>query len=347
MNRYFITDLVCVLAGILLPVLSCHNNSPSKEGSVKSDKKLVSEKPLDREIPNDIKLNRDTLKTPEITQIGEEDNVRRYPTKLKFTSGKIIDVRDIDPYRALPYKLAWEAEDRLDRNYDLSELSIKEQDRILKGSRINTDAFRERTYLKLMTKEPVISIARDKVAISYHASYYSNSEDILATEGYALVYDNNGNKLYEIQDKKDGFYDCQLSEDGKYLMQKYGTDYGEDGGGQLESGFKFYDGNTGEKICELELGKREVSTYGFYFCTDIFQMESGKENETELFVLSLVNRIMYKNSVNTERFLQYPIILYRGYDELKNTCNPVALEKAGYEKINLITPIKTQGYDKN
>lgn len=201
---------------------------------------------------------------PDIQLLGREENPMRYPFKIRFATGKIIDIRDIDPYRDLPYKQLQDIHGGYERLYDLTELSKREQEAALSGARINAEAYRDGNYLRILTKAPVIEVQNGITAIAYHASFYSNIEDILATKGHTLIYDHNGNLLQDIKDDQDGFYDIRLSADGQYLMQKYGTAYGEDGGGQLEMGFKFYDTSTGEMVFDCDLGKdNNLMGYGF------------------------------------------------------------------------------------
>ncbi len=210
---------------------------------------------ISTDVEADQKKISDSIPIQKVALFGEEENDSRYPYKIRFVSGKVIDVRVVDPYSDLPYESLRTVEGGFERLYELSDLSVKEQESILEGSRINPDAWRDGRFLRMLTKPPVVEISDSKTVISYHASIYSNQEDILATQGYALVFNKNGKLLHTLQDKKDGFYDIRLSSDGKYLMQKYGIDYGEDGSGQLDRGFRFYDTDKGEMIFEWELGK--------------------------------------------------------------------------------------------
>jgi hypothetical protein len=269
----------------------------------------------------------DTL--PSIIQF-DTDNLRRMPVKLRFRSGKVIDIRAENPYLGLPYPVIHMDEDSLEYLFELSDLGRVAQSMLLTGARLNEDAllfdlggiqwlceesglgekysqlrseraldlervlselyhfgkyevyehrvrenklpigFRDDAafanagfYLRAWVNVPRVEVQFDRAVVAYHITYYSNTEDILATQGYALIYDENGNEIQRLHDRKDGFYDIQLSNDGRYLMQQFGSNYGEDGGGQLNRGFRFYDVKSGELLLELELGKDQfITSYG-------------------------------------------------------------------------------------
>lgn len=198
-----------------------------------------------------------------IQLLGEENNPMRYPHIIQFTNGKVVDITEVDPYKDLAYPVLRQQNGGLNRLYDLVNLTKPEVESLLKEAHINEEAFHQMGFFRMFNKLPVVEAKEDKVAIAYHATYYSSEEDILSTQGYALIYDNEGNLIQKIEDREHGFYDIRLSADGQYLMQKYGTAYGEDGGGRLNMGFKFYDTDTGEMIFEWDLGRDQfISSYG-------------------------------------------------------------------------------------
>lgn len=269
----------------------------------------------------------DTL--PGIIQF-DTDNLRLMPVKLRFTSGKVIDIRAENPYRDLPYPVIYIDEDSLEYLYELSGLGKARQSTLLTGARLNEDALLfdmggmqwlcevnglGETYLQLRSQRsldlerilndlyhigkhevyehrvrenklpagfhddasyadsgyylrtwvnvPRVEVQSDRAVVAYHITYYSNTEEILATQGYSLIYDEYGKETHRIHNRKDGFYDIQLSGDGRYLMQQFGTNYGEDGGGQLDRGFNFYDVISGELLIEIELGRDQfITSYG-------------------------------------------------------------------------------------
>ncbi|MEM6394696.1 MAG: hypothetical protein AAF741_00010 [Bacteroidota bacterium] len=238
----------------------------------------------------------------EIILFGD-DNERRFPTKLKFISGNVIDVRDADPYRSLPYPRQGKDPDNLEHFYDLSALPRVEQDIVLKEARINENAFRETNYLSITTQVPRIEIADSIVVVAYHAYYYSNDEDILATEGVAIIYDEQGEEVTRITDKKDGFYDIRLSANGNYLMQKYGTNYGEDGGGQLDTGFKFYNTYTGKIIFEKSFGKDQfLDGFDFFFETNYAKYYRSKGQVFQHGLIDFLNRKVYTKNMDYDKY---------------------------------------------
>ncbi len=281
----------------------------------------------------DQKKTSDSIPIEIVVQFGEEENEMRYPAKLRFLSSEIIDVRDVDPYKDLPFPSIGEYENGIERYYDLSELSLEKQNEILAGSRINKDALRNTNYLRLVTNAPIVQIAGDKTVIAYQAYFFCNEEDILATQGYALIYDANGNILHKIHDKKDGFYDIHLSSDGKYLMQKYGTNYGEDGSGWLDQGFKFYDTDSGEMTFEWELGKDQFLS-GFDFlryaksCTNFYREEGS---EFDYFVIDILNGIVYKKTFNRKLLNDPGYVIFPSFIKSKKISD---LLNDGFIKVN-------------
>ena len=217
---------------------------------------------------------------------------------------KRLDIRHVNPYRNLPYLIDYMSEDSVDYQYDLSTLSIPEKEALLKGMRINEDALWEgKKYLKAFVKTPVVDAKGKTVAIAYHISYYSNPEDVLGTQGIVILYNDKGEEVRRIEDKKDGFYDILLSEDGKYLMQKYGFDYGEDGSGQLVRGFKFYNTETGEKIFEWELGKDQfLGGYNMFFNTYFATIYRIEGSRFEQYIVDYINKAIYLKSLDKRKY---------------------------------------------
>jgi len=249
-----------------------------------------------------------------------------------------LDIRHVNPYRNLPYPIDYMSEDSVDYQYDLSTLSIPEKEALLKGMRINEDALWEgKKYLKAFVKTPVVDAKGKTVAIAYHISYYSNPEDVLGTQGIVILYNDKGEEVRRIEDKKDGFYDILLSKDGKYLMQKYGFDYGEDGSGQLVRGFKFYNTETGEKIFEWELGKdRFLDGYSFfpntYYYVNYYRTE-GKYHH--YYIIDINNKNVYQKSMDRKKYSNdYPGYRETLFPTFLKTKEIKDLIKDGFKKIN-------------
>ena len=262
------------------------------------------------------------------------DNARLAPSKLRFTNGKVVDITEIDPYRKLRYKRLREDPDGFEHLYDLSDKPRDQQDEILADARINTDAYRESNYLRLLTQAPVIAIAGGKAAVAYHAFFYSNNEDVLATQGIVIVFNERGEEIRRIKDERDGFYDIKLSNDGKYLMQKYGTNYGEDGGGQLETGFKFYDLETGKLIYEKSFGKDQFLD-AFSFIPKVLDWVVIERNPNSTFELHLINlktRETYFFEGDLERHIANPMYLEKILEEFKERGEIRFLVKQGFKK---------------
>ena len=307
--------------------------SPKKKDKKPSEQKTDSVYPKEYDDPKGNDKTNKNQSPQKIVQYGT-DNARLFPAKLKFVNGSSIDVRDINPYKNLPYKAYRKDPDGFEHFYDLTDMSRAGQDEILKGCRINPDALRNSNYLRIFAKSPVVELSDSLVAIAYHIAYYSNEEDILGTQGITILYDNAGNEITRIEDKKDGFYDIRLSSDGKYLMQKYGTNYGEDGGGQLDTGFRFYDTETGERIYEWEQGKDPfIKNYGFIkeqpFLATSFRFE---KDYFDYYVYDLLSNSTYFFRGSREKFRNHEF-MQQLFAEVISDGNSESLLKQNFKKI--------------
>lgn len=270
--------------------------------------KIIEELVEDKEAGIEKKNNNDSIPhIPQVEIFGEDDNEMRFPTKVRFAGGEVIDVLQVDPYRNFPAKELKSWVGGLERLYDLSALTDQTKKQMLTGARLNKDAYCTDQYLRLLTKPPLIENSGGITAIAYHAAFYCGIEDIQATQGYALLYDIQGNLLHKIADKKDGFYDIRLSSDGKYLMQKYGYDFGEGGDGQLEEGFKFYDTGSGDMIFEWRLGKdRHLGGYDMFFDTNIALVFRREFPFHSQYYIDLENKTIYMKKMNLQEYSNNP-----------------------------------------
>ncbi len=333
-----------IISLVTLSLLSCKEKgkvSQNDQKKVETHKKIdsiISNTKVNSEIILDTNLisiaDKDSTKHKIVTRFGD-DNERRFPAKIQFISGKVLDVRKVDPYAHVFEKELKVWDGGLERLYDLNKISQEEKDRMLKGIRLNKDAHCTNNYLRLMTKTPRVEISGGKTIIAYHAAFYCAEDEILGTQGYALIYDKYGNLLRRVKDRKDGFYDIRLSSDGKYLMQKYGYDYGEGGEGQLERGFRFYDTDTGEMIFEWELGK-DKSLNGFDYFPNKY-LSSYYRTEKDRFEYYIIDiekgQIYYKNMTRRKYFNnpEYRKSLFPNFVKTKNTTD---LLLDGFKKIN-------------
>jgi len=318
--------------------MACGGTKVTAKGKTTDDSKVVMNESKETITSKEIKKENDSSnesKSQKKIVLFADDNARHSFTKIKFTNGVTIDVRDINPYRDLPYKTYRKDPNGFEYFYDLSEKSKSEQDKIIEGCRINPDAYRDGNFLKIFVKAPVIEVTDSLVAIAYHKSYYSNEEDILCTQGVTIIYDYTGKEINRIEDKKDGFYDIRLSNDGKYLMQKYGVDYGEDGSGQLDRGFKFYYLQNGKMIFKVQLGKDQfLGGYNFIpkksdFAT--YFRYYGKFFES--YVIDLINKSVYKKVVDRKKYFNNPEFRKTLSPNFLKTKNVSGLIKDGYKKI--------------
>ncbi len=248
---------------------------------------------------------------------------------------RVLDIREINPYKSLPYPIRNISEKKLQFGYDFSNSSFAEKEIILKGTRINSDAYRkDSSYLTAYVKLPIVEAEGNIVAISYHISYYCNDEDILATQGVTVIYNEMGVEIQRIKDEKDGFYRIHLSDDGKYLVQEYGTDYGEDGGGQMERGIKIYETNTGKQIYEKDLGRDQFYNYTDFLTNSLCFYSRNEDEKFEYFVIDFINDETYLLVMDMYKYANSNE--YRGNQLLnfKKSENVNDLLKDGFIKIN-------------
>ena len=247
---------------------------------------------------------------------------------------KVLDVRRINPYRNLPYPIEYMSEDSVDFSYDLSTLTFERQKSVMEGMRINLDALYDGSYLKVFVKAPVVVARGNTVAIAFHISYYSNEEDILGTQGVVIFYNEKGEEIRKIEDDENGFYDIRLSADGKYLLQKYGVNYGEDGSGQLDSGLKFYDVETGEMVFEWKLGKDDLDGYNMFFNTYFATCYRDVRKETQHFIVDFVHGDVYFKSSDRYKYANDPEYRKTVAPDFVKLRTIDALLKNDFKKIN-------------
>jgi hypothetical protein len=250
---------------------------------------------------------------------------------------KSLDLRELNPYKNLPYPIDYMSEDSLEYRYNLSKTDSNIKNQILDELNVHKNTMRDHEYLGAFVKTPVVEIQDNKLAIAYHITYSDGNENILGTQGYALFFNKTGDETLRLQDKEFGFYDIRLSTDSKCLMQKYGTDYGEDGSGQLERGFKFYDTGTGKILFEWKLGKDQFLD-GFDFIpntnyhTNFYRTEGLVH---EYYLIDVLSKAVYKKTMNRHRYSNdstgYRNSLFPNY---RTTREINDLIKDGFQKIN-------------
>jgi len=295
----------------------------------------LEEKTIETIANNNLQSNTDTVKKSGI--IYDNSNPRNFILTFSNSSGKRdIDLREINPYNNLSDQIDYVSKDSFDFWYDLGNESDFNKTQILKNIRINEDAHRENLkYLKAFVKTPEVEIKNDKAFVGYHISYYSSDEDILGTQGVVMVFNDNGEIVTKIEDLNDGVYEIRVSEDGKYLLQKYGINYGEDGSGQLRRGFKFYSAESGKKLYEFPLGKDEFITWFDFFPNSNYLFNFSREEGDihEYYMLDFLNKKVYLKSLNRKKFsndINYRNSILTNFNKERSTNS---LLKDGFKKL--------------
>jgi hypothetical protein len=233
----------------ILEELARRQSVPQELSISANDEKQGRPVPVDTFPMTTIRLRfQQAKRVPEALFIDQMDTVR------------VIDPLAESPYRSWPYPLKYMAEDDGDYRYDLSLLEQDERLRLLLGMRLNEAAFVDSSYLKAWVETPVVDVQGRVLALGYQVSFYSSPEDVIGTQGEALVYTAGGHEPpVRIIDRQDGFYGLSLSADGAFLLQVYGVEYGEDGSGRTPSGFKLYQlEGGGSRLFSFDLAPGEV-----------------------------------------------------------------------------------------
>ncbi len=268
--------LVCFTSIFLLSCVGCGGvkNGGNTLNEISSTN-IIVENSENKTLPKDSKTD---LQNKETTQqqkqpitidnngIDAKTNTLSRIPKVIFSNGNTLKMKEINPYESLEYPTNWVSKDGWEISYNLSNLSGKMKDQILNKIHLNSKAFitKERN-LTLIQELPRIISNGEIIAVSFNQSFYSNEEDILGTRGITKIIDNDGDLINQIDDPSHGFNKMELSPDGEFLMQKYGSNYGEDGGGQTDTGFKFYRLKSGNKVYEIDMKRdRYIRGYGFY-----------------------------------------------------------------------------------
>ena len=178
---------------------------------------------------------------------------------INFKEGNSIDVRVTNPYAGLDLPIVYMSNDSLDFTYALyrstqaNSPDFGDISSILKHSCNNESSSPvfSKFPIQVFSKSPVIDVKGDRIVVGYHISFQCSEEEVIITQGVSIIYNEYGKEIKRLKDQEAGFYDLRLSNNGKFLMQKYGFNYGEDGGEKIDSGFKFYDLENKKKIGEL------------------------------------------------------------------------------------------------
>ena len=129
------------------------------------------------------------IKPKSLISIDNPLDPRSYLVHFRNENGvivKTLDIRKKNPYLGLSYPIDYADQDSLEYRYKLNGLDSKNN--LLSGMRINQDAYHEDyQHLRLFISTPIIEIKGQIVAVAYLASYYSNSEDVLGTQGVGLI----------------------------------------------------------------------------------------------------------------------------------------------------------------
>lgn len=256
-------------------------------------------------------LNSDTI--PAISQssiisLVDSSNPRNYLVKVRADKANrsefnYIDLRKINPYRNMGYPFIYMAEDSVDFSYDLSSISDFRLNTLMGQVRINSDVELSKGSLTAYVKPPVAVIKVNTLAIAYSIHYYTNNDDLIGAQGEAIIIAANDEDIVRISDNSNGFYDIRLSYDGSLLMQKYGTNYGEDGGGQTIHGLKIYSIKSGALKFSFEFGRTDnLVNYGFIEDLPNFATALLKANGFEYFVFDIKNNTLYKYSGTMEEW---------------------------------------------
>gem|GEM_PF-6395950 len=319
--------LIFLILGSIALLCSCSSCTPTNE--VSKFQKTKTDLIQSSSDPDKLQL---------ITS-GGKNNPQRVATSLHFSNGKVIDLRSIDPYRNWSHPILRGDSTGLSRLYDLSDLSADEQSVELSQLSINELAQRDSEYLRVWTETPRIEMSDSIAAVAFNKTYYSNEEDILGTSGQVLLYDHEGEIESQLIDNKEAFYSIKLSKDGRYLVQKYGIDYGEDGGGQLERGFKFYKTNlkSNSLFFEINLGDDQfLQGFDFISNTQFFTFFRRESSRHEKFVIDLQTNIIYKKTMDRELYSSNKD--YRGstFPKFRESFMASDLIEDGFEIIELL-----------
>lgn len=161
---------------------------------------------------------------------------------LRTIHWEIDEMPELDTYLKLPYTTT-----RGTKLVDLTKLTPQQKQDLTAGMHIDSyNTSPDKEAASIILGELGVETNYHNVAIAYGIICYNKDGFMLGTKGNIVVIDATGKQRCIINDAEHGTIDMSFTDNGKYLMKKYG--YLLDEGEPMEIGYKIYELTSGKLL---------------------------------------------------------------------------------------------------
>ena len=150
---------------------------------------------------------------------------------------------------------------------DINTLTIDQKTSLFKSMEINPK-INDTIPSKILIPSYLVSIIKEKVAVSYSLEVFSSGEGVdgkygnmIGGIGKVLIFNSNGKLEQVINDNRNSIKHIEFTKNGTYIATVRGEGNNPDRI-TMDVGFKFYDINTGELLYDFNCGNLDCQTIG-------------------------------------------------------------------------------------